>query len=220
MPNRLRRSCEHPRVSGTSGLRETTLSVAIGCEAAPAVDSNISLDSRNKSMEWEVVLGGPESILGELAHALKNQHHTIVQTNDGFVLKSVRFAGLTDAGDVRQRAIPIVEALSGIARMLLQSAASLAIGSIVEVRPNGTRNIFVELEPAVLRLTDGLVSTQVMTYRLICGDVTTSEHDTSCLMCEDGRSMLPWSDLSSIARISCRRAGPHPGAGPAQATVD
>jgi hypothetical protein len=113
-------------------------------------------------MEWEVVLRGPEPILSELTHALKNQPQTIVKTGNGFVLKSPRFGSLTDASNVREQAAPIVEALSGICRMLLQSEASLGISSLVEVTPSGTRNIFVELEPAVLRITGGMVSMQVI----------------------------------------------------------
>lgn len=46
--------------------------------------------------------------------------------------------------------------------MLLQSEGALEIGSIVEVTSSGTRNIFVELEPAVLTITAGMVSTKVM----------------------------------------------------------
>src|SRR6266511_634265 len=66
------------------------------------------------------------------------------------------------SSNVREQAAPIVEALSGICRMLLQSEASLGVGSLVEVTPSGTRNIFVELEPAVLRITGGMVSMQVI----------------------------------------------------------
>ena len=112
-------------------------------------------------MEWEIVLRGPESTLEELTRSCKDRGITIVRTSEGFVLKSSRFAGLEDVSEVRRQATPIVESLSGISRILLQSEASLGIGSVVEVRPNGSRNIFVELEPAVLRVPGGLVSMQV-----------------------------------------------------------
>jgi hypothetical protein len=112
-------------------------------------------------MEWEVILRGPESILEELAHAFHQDENTIIRSTNGFVLRSSKFVNVTDAADVRLKATPIVEALSGISRMLLQSEAPLGIASLVEIRPDGTRNIFVELEPAVLRITAGLVSLQV-----------------------------------------------------------
>lgn len=112
-------------------------------------------------MEWEVVLRGPDPVLEELTHAFHQTENAIVRSQDGFVLRSTRFVNLTNAADVRREATPIVEALSGISRMLLQSGAPLGIGSLVEIRPDGTRNIFVELEPAVLKITAGLVSTRV-----------------------------------------------------------
>jgi hypothetical protein len=108
-------------------------------------------------MEWEIILGGPEPVLEEFTHAFRDPSTRIVRTGDGFVLKVATFADLADARDVRERATPIVESLSGIARLLLQNEESLRIASVVEIRPNGTRNIFVELEPAVLRITAGLV---------------------------------------------------------------
>lgn len=112
-------------------------------------------------MEWEVVLRGPESVLEELTHAFHEDENKVVRSRDGFVLRSSRFVELTDATDVRLEATPIIEALSGISRILLQSEAPLGIASLAEIRPDGTRNIFVELEPAVLRITAGLVSVQV-----------------------------------------------------------
>ena len=112
-------------------------------------------------MKWEVVLRGQEHILRELAHAFEGKTDTIVESKDGFTLRSVRFMNLTDAADVRREATPIVEALSGISRMLLQSEGSLAIASLIEIRADGTRNIFVELEPGVLKISGGLVSLKV-----------------------------------------------------------
>lgn len=112
-------------------------------------------------MEWEVVLRGPESTLEELTHAFQDNENAIVRSQDGFILRSSRFVTLTNATDVRLEATPIIEALSGISRMLLQSEAPLGIASLSEIRPDGTRNIFVELEPAVLRVTAGMVVAQV-----------------------------------------------------------
>ena len=112
-------------------------------------------------MEWEVVLRGPEPILEELTQAFKHNESTIVKSNDAFILRSSNFVNLKDAAEVRLKAAPMVEALSGISRMLLQSEAPLGIASLVEIRSDGSRNIFVELEPAVLRITAGLVSVQV-----------------------------------------------------------
>ena len=82
-------------------------------------------------MAWEIVLRGPESALEELTHAFRDPRTTIVRTSDGFVLKSSQFAGLEDVSEVRRQATPIVESLSGISRILLQSEASLDRKSVV-----------------------------------------------------------------------------------------
>jgi hypothetical protein len=112
-------------------------------------------------MDWEVFLRGPEHTLEELTHAFKGNPNTIIKSSEGFALRSNKFVNLTDAADVRREATPIVKALSGIARMLLQSEASIAIASLVETRSDGSRNIFVELEPAILKMSGGLVSVRV-----------------------------------------------------------
>lgn len=112
-------------------------------------------------MQWEVAVRGPESVLEELTHALQSSPNTIIRSKDGFVLLGDTFAGLRSEAEVRLEAQRVVEALSGICRMLLQSDTALSIASIAEVRPDGTRNIFVQLEPGVLSITGGLVSLRV-----------------------------------------------------------
>jgi hypothetical protein len=111
---------------------------------------------------WEVVLRGPEPILEELTYAFRNSQHAIVKSGEGFVLRSSRFGTLSDAANVRLEARPIVEALSGISRVLLQSKVPLGIASLIEVTSDGTRNIFVELAPETLRITAGLVSVEAV----------------------------------------------------------
>ncbi len=112
-------------------------------------------------MEWQIVLGGPEPVLEELSQAFRDRPTKIVRTTDGFVLKAAWLNGLADASELRRQATPIVESLSGLCRLFLQSDGPLRIASVVQVRPDGTRNIFVEIEPAVVRVTGGLVSLKV-----------------------------------------------------------
>ena len=112
-------------------------------------------------MEWQIALAGPESVLEELRQAFGESATTVARTADGFVLKSTAFTELPDHRQVRDRATLIVESLSGISRLLLQNTEPIRIGSVVQIRPDGTRNNFLELEPAVLRLSGGLVSLQV-----------------------------------------------------------
>jgi hypothetical protein len=82
-----------------------------------------------------------------------------VKVGDQVVLRSSAFETLADAGAARAEADRIVDALSGISRVLLESERPLGISSVAEVGPDGTRrNVFVQLEPAVIRMTAGLVS--------------------------------------------------------------
>jgi len=113
-------------------------------------------------MEWEIVLGGSESVLKEFAAAFRDASIRIVQTRDGFVLKSATLDVLGSAREVRERATPIVESLSGIARLLFESVEPLRIISVVEVGPNGTRNTFVQLESASFKVSGGLLSAEVI----------------------------------------------------------
>ena len=58
----------------------------------------------------------------------------------------------------------LVEPLSGIARLLLGGDAELKVSSVVKVRLDGTRDIFLELEPAVFRIR-GMPITTAITHQ-------------------------------------------------------
>jgi len=112
-------------------------------------------------MDWEVHVSGPQSILDELVYAFDDGDITLTRVGDQFVLRSRTLQNLADSAAVRSEAERIVEALSGISRVLLQSDRPLNVASLAEVRADGTRNIFVQVEPAVLRVGAGLVSVVV-----------------------------------------------------------
>ena len=103
----------------------------------------------------------PGAVLAELAHVLSNDDLSLLRGNGKYMLKSRAFESLTDVDSVRTEAQRIVVALSGISRILLGSDAKLKIGTVTDVRPDGHRHIFVQLEPAVMRLNAGRVSVQV-----------------------------------------------------------
>jgi hypothetical protein len=112
-------------------------------------------------MTWEVQLIGLDSVLGELSETLCSGELVVARSECQYILQSSRFDNLPDVQSVRAEAERIVEALSGVSRLLLESAQSLKIGSVIEVLSNGRRNIFVQLEPAVLRISAGVASLQV-----------------------------------------------------------
>jgi hypothetical protein len=125
-------------------------------------------------MHWEVYLNGPEAVLDDSAHALEKGDPTLARIGDQFVLGSRTFGNLPDATAVRAAAEHIVEALSGISRNLLESERPLNIASLTGVSAEGKRNIFVQLEPAVLKIKAGLISVSI-TH----ADGTIDEHRAS-----------------------------------------
>jgi hypothetical protein len=108
-------------------------------------------------MVWEVQVIGPNGVLAELASAVGDEP-AIVETEGRFTLRSRRLDQLTDAPSVREEAKRIVEALSGISRVLLDSDDALGVGSVTDLRPDGRQNIFLEVEPAVISIKDGVTS--------------------------------------------------------------
>lgn len=128
----------------------------------------------SERMRWEVYITGPQSVLSEMALAFNDGEPTITREGDQFLVRSRTFENMVDASEVRIEAERIVEALSGISRILLQGDAQLKIASVVEVKAGGSRNIFVQLEPAVLRMTGGLMSSIVTR-----GDGRVEEHRPS-----------------------------------------
>ena len=98
-------------------------------------------------MSWEVQLVGLDSVLGELSETLCSGELVVARSEGQYILQSSRFDNLADVRSVRKEAERIVEALSGVSRLLLESAQPLKIGSVTEVLADGRRNIFVQLEP-------------------------------------------------------------------------
>jgi hypothetical protein len=69
---------------------------------------------------------------------------------------------LDDVDAVRAKAERIVEALSGIARLLTGVGSALKVESLARVRESGARDYFLQLEPGVLRLSGSAISMLVM----------------------------------------------------------
>jgi hypothetical protein len=112
-------------------------------------------------MPWEVHVAGPHAVLNELAIAFREGDPVFIRDDDQLILRSHTFNELAEANAVRARAEEIVEALSGMSRLLLQSAERLTVSNVTEVSADGARNIFVQLEPAVLNMSAGLGSIAV-----------------------------------------------------------
>jgi hypothetical protein len=111
-------------------------------------------------MRWEVTISGSQEVLTELARQFNDEELgvTLVEANGQTQLRSTAFEGHLDAASVRIEAERIVDALSGISRLLLRSDSRLTVSSVTAVRPDGKRNIFLQVEPAVLKIRGGLTS--------------------------------------------------------------
>lgn len=104
-------------------------------------------------MSWEVRLTGPQAVLRELERAFREGELSFSRDGDQLLLRGRAFDNLVDAREVRSEAERIVEALSGISRLLLQSESPLKVSHVAEVKADGRRNIFLQVEPAVLRIS-------------------------------------------------------------------
>lgn len=122
-------------------------------------------------MSWEVQIIGPVHVLDELARAFVGQDPSVARRADEFLLRSRSFDGMANATEVRNEAVRITKALSGLSRILLQAETSLGVGSVAEVTPSGSCNISFQAEPGVLTFTGGLASMVVKR-----ADGTVEEH--------------------------------------------
>ncbi|HEY2919924.1 MAG TPA: hypothetical protein VGK77_13140 [Candidatus Binatia bacterium] len=122
-------------------------------------------------MDWEVRITGSQVVLGHLVDVLKDREPSLVRDGDTFVLRAKEFQTLADGGSVQARAKEIVEALSTLARLGLQSVESLEVGNVTRVREDGRRDYFLNAESGHLRITGGLTSMVVKR-----ADGTVQEH--------------------------------------------
>src|SRR5437773_12546243 len=104
-------------------------------------------------MAWEVYLSASPLLLDELPRRFRGDDLSFRREGEQAVLRSRELDGLTDVDAVRAQADRLVEALSGIARVLIGSDSALKVTSVIEVRPDGSRNIFLQLEAAVIRVS-------------------------------------------------------------------
>ena len=170
-------------------------------------------------MEWEVTLSGPQVVLEELSRAFHDEHFRVSKVNDAFVLSCTEFSTLEDEAAVRAAASSMAEALSGISRMLLESAAPIEITHVAEVRPDGTRNIFIQVRPGALHASaryfastvspaDGSVDERQPSYpaSVWLARARASSAAMRALRLRN-RSPLSWSDLYRLYEVIVDGAG-------------
>ncbi|MFQ5839585.1 MAG: hypothetical protein ACE5HK_02575 [Candidatus Methylomirabilales bacterium] len=102
-------------------------------------------------MHWQVDLVGDAADLRMLADSLNGPDVAVVPVSDGYVLRAVEFAAASNAREVRVRAEKIITALSGATRLILGAHEPIKIGTVTQVGDDGSKYIFVSVEPAVAR---------------------------------------------------------------------
>ncbi|MFH1893525.1 MAG: hypothetical protein ABIK83_12695 [Candidatus Zixiibacteriota bacterium] len=103
-------------------------------------------------MKWEVDVLGDQTDLRLLQKAFSSDEFYLSEENGKFVLWSRAFEDLNDADAVRTRAAELVASLSGASRALLGAQQSLTVGGVTLVREDGTKNYFLVVEPATMRI--------------------------------------------------------------------
>lgn len=112
-------------------------------------------------MKWEVDIIGDPGDLRMLSEGMRSGNISICEREGEFVLRSTQFDSFQDANDVRTYAQQIVSSLSGYSRLVLGAHKPIKVGSVVIVRDDGTKNVFVQLEPLTIRARVSLPSVAV-----------------------------------------------------------
>lgn len=103
-------------------------------------------------MNWQVQVIGEAADLDMLSASISGAGVSIVKRDKEYVLEAEAFAELESAQAVTQEAEKILTALSGSARLVLGSHTSLSAGAVYRVKEDGSRDIFVSLKPATMRI--------------------------------------------------------------------
>jgi hypothetical protein len=112
-------------------------------------------------VKWEVDIIGDPADLRMLSEAMRGGDTSICEREGAFVLRSTQFDSFQDANDVRAHTQEIVTFLSGYSRLVLGAHKPIKMGSVVMVRDDGTKNVFVQLEPLTIRARVSLASVSV-----------------------------------------------------------
>jgi len=100
-------------------------------------------------MRWEVQLTGDPTDLQMLADACAGGQVQVAQSDEEYVLRSIKFEHLDSTASVRRSAVRLVTALSALARLMLGTRGAIGVDAVYRVRLDGKRDITVLVEPAV-----------------------------------------------------------------------
>lgn len=107
--------------------------------------------------KWQVTIGGSQSALEELAKSFNTDDLAILNTQDGFVIRSTAFAG-REYEAVLECATEIINRLSGATRITLGETIPLSVGNPMDVNPDGSRTAYVRATSYVGFKATGLLT--------------------------------------------------------------
>jgi hypothetical protein len=103
--------------------------------------------------EWLVEVQGDLADLEELADQFESPRLSVRKDGESYYLRSSEdFDGLSDASDVRTRATDMLLLLSGVANLYAGAGETVTPGVVIWQRDDGTRDQFIALEEATIRV--------------------------------------------------------------------
>lgn len=97
-------------------------------------------------MKWRVKIIGDDFDLEQLAKSFSNSNDFLItKESDGFYLHSSQFETCMSGEEVKNRAKDILSVLNGAKTLALGGNTQVEIGHVELRKPNGKRQIFVEL---------------------------------------------------------------------------
>jgi hypothetical protein len=103
--------------------------------------------------EWLVEVQGDPADLEELADQFESPRLSVRKEGESYYLRSSEdFDGLSDASDVRTRATELLVLLSGVANLYAGAGETVTPGVVIWQRDDGTRDQFIALEEATIRV--------------------------------------------------------------------
>ena len=103
--------------------------------------------------EWLVEVQGDPADLEELADQFESPRLSVRKEGESYYLRSSKdFDGLSDASEVRTRATELLLLLSGVANLYAGAGETVTPGVVIWQRDDGTRDQFIALEEATIRV--------------------------------------------------------------------
>jgi hypothetical protein len=103
--------------------------------------------------EWLVEVQGDPADLEELADQFESPRLSVRKEGESYYLRSSKdFDGLSDASEVRTRATELLFLLSGVANLYAGAGETVTPGVVIWQRDDGTRDQFIALEEATIRV--------------------------------------------------------------------